>query len=90
MKDTLERIIQQNGSTMQMIVAMEEMSELTKELSKNIRGFNNRDAIIEELADVYVCLMELEIIHQIKIQDLIEMVNAKIERLEERMNNESL
>lgn len=38
---------------------VEEMSELTKELMKNIRGNDNIDNIIEEIADVQLTLLNL-------------------------------
>ena len=82
-KDLLKTVIAQNGSILQMIIAMEEMSELTKELSKSIRGFNNRDAILEEVADVYIMLMQVEIIHGIEMNELVAMIEKKLERLEE-------
>lgn len=82
-KDLLKTVIAQNGSILQMIIAMEEMSELTKELSKSIRGFNNRDAVLEEVADVYIMLMQIEIIHGIEMNELVAMIEKKLERLEE-------
>lgn len=91
MKDVLRKVIAQNGGMYQMIIAMEEMSELTKELTKNIRGFENRDAIIEELADVHIVLMQLEIIHNIQFDELKAMLDKKMERLKERLeHNESV
>ena len=92
-KDLLRDVISRNGCMMQMIVAMEEMSELTKELSKSIRGYENRDAIIEEIADVYIMLMQLEIIQGISLEEIISEINVKMERLKERLEgkeNESL
>lgn len=91
MKDVLKKVIAQNGGMYQMIIAMEEMSELTKELTKNIRGFENRDAIIEELADVHIVLMQLEIIHNIQFDELKARLDKKMERLKERLeHNESV
>jgi hypothetical protein len=91
LKDILKEAIIHNGAVMQMIVAMEEMSELTKELSKSIRGFENRDALIEEVADVHIMLMEIELIHNISEKELYEKVEMKALRLKVRLdNNESV
>lgn len=84
-EDLLRSVIARNGSMYQTIIAMEEMSELTKELSKNIRGADNRDAIIEEMADVYIMLTQLEIIHQISLDELLAVITKKLERLKERL-----
>ncbi len=83
--DLLRSVIARNGSVIQMIVAMEEMSELTKELSKSIRGFENRDEIIEEVADVYIMLKQIEIIHSISLEELFARIMKKTERLKERL-----
>lgn len=42
------------GKTSQCTVCMEEMAELTKELSKNLRGQDNAAHIAEEIADVEI------------------------------------
>ena len=88
--DVLKEVIARNGCMMQMIVAMEELSELQKEISKNIRGHENRDAVIEEMADVYIMLMQLEIILGISLEEIISEINVKMKRLKERLNHESL
>ena len=44
------------GKTSQCTVCMEEMAELTKELSKNLRGQDNAAHIAEEIADVEIML----------------------------------
>lgn len=90
MNDVLKEVINKNGKVYQMIIAMEEMSELTKELSKCIRGANNRDQIIEEVADVYIMLMQIEMIHNISKTELFNMMNTKLDRLKERMDHESV
>lgn len=74
------------GPRHQLTVAIEEMSELTKEICKNNRGNDNRDHIIEEVADVYVMLEQLEIIFNIEPREVLEVMNAKIERLAKRVN----
>ena len=43
----------------QVIVAIEELSELQKELCKSLRGDTNYDNIIEEIADVEIAEAEL-------------------------------
>ena len=56
----LEKAIEKWGKEAQTIVAMEECAELIKECSKMLRGQGNIDHLIEEIADVKMCLEQLE------------------------------
>ena len=47
------------GRDSQVMVAIEEMSELTKELCKNSRGQENTTHIAEEIADVEIMLQQM-------------------------------
>lgn len=47
------------GRESQMVVAIEEMSELQKELCKVLRGKADFDHIAEEIADVYIMLAQM-------------------------------
>ena len=82
---TLERAIATYGVDMQLTVAVEEFSELTKEICKSKRGADNREAIIEEMADCYIMLKQLEIIFDIDYNDIVMIRNNKIGRLEKRL-----
>ena len=83
-KEAIERY----GKTIQTIVAIEEMSELTKELSKNLRGEDNHGAIVEEVADVYIMLHQLTIMYDIDINEIINVMNEKLERLKNRLEGD--
>lgn len=50
------------GRDSQMMVAIEEMSELTKELCKNGRGQENTTHIAEEIADVEIMLCQMKML----------------------------
>ena len=52
----LEKAIETFGPEHQQLVAIEEMSELQKELCKRYRGFENHEHIAEEIADVEIVL----------------------------------
>lgn len=47
------------GKELQVTMAIEEMSELTKELCKNSRGQENTTHIAEEIADVEIMLQQM-------------------------------
>ena len=71
----------------QLIVAIEELSELQKELCKTLRGNINKENIIEELADVYIMLDQVKIYFSITSNEVEEMIDKKIERTKERLLN---
>ena len=58
------------GNTSQKIMVIEEMSELTKELCKELRDRGNVENIADELADVEITLAQLKIIYN--INNLVE------------------
>lgn len=78
------------GIRNQSIVAIEEMSELQKELTKLLRGEceNRIDHISEEMADVYIMLEQLEIL--IKNHAAIdEWKDKKLHRLRDKLRKDS-
>ena len=84
-KDIYQEAIETFGKDMQLTVAVEELSELTKEICKHKRGADNKENIIEEMADVYIMLSQLEIIFGISFGDVYRMVEYKVKRLQERI-----
>lgn len=80
--------IETYGKDMQLNVAIEEFSELIKEIYKCKRGADNRDAIIEEMADCYIMLEQLEIIFDIDERDIEHIIKNKIHRLKCRLEEE--
>ncbi len=74
----------------QVLQAVEEMSELTKELIKNInRNKDNEKEITLELADVQIMLMQLIEIYKIDGNKLLGAIEYKLLRQKERIENES-
>lgn len=85
--NVIHKAIDKYGIALQKIIAVEEMSELIKEISKDIRGFENRDQIIEEIADVEIVIQELSLIYNCTFE-VLAMRKKKIERLKKRLENE--
>ena len=77
-------LVQKYGDK-QIIICIEEMSELTKELCKNLRGHYNLNNIYEEMADVYITLAQMQLLLQMDSDALEYMINKKIERTKERL-----
>lgn len=72
------------GEMAQMAMAVEEMSELTKELCKYRRGRNNVESIAEEIADVQIILRQLVILFDCK-ETVDKYRQYKLERLAGRV-----
>jgi hypothetical protein len=86
---TLEKAIATYGKDAQLNVAIEELSELIKEICKNKRGTDNREAIIEEMADCYIMLQQMRIIFGISTSELRSEEQEKMIRLEKRLEERS-
>ncbi len=86
---TLEKAIKTYGKDMQLAVAVEELSELIKEICKNKRGSDNRNNIIEEMADCYIMIEQIRLIFGISHAEISTRYNEKIERLENRLAERS-
>lgn len=88
--DAIEReAVRTFGKTSQMIVAIEECSELIKELTKNLRGEDNIDHISEEMADVYIMLEQLAMIFG-NSERVSVWKRRKINRLAERLKGDTI
>ena len=87
-RDTYAEAVRVYGKQSQLVMAMEEMSELTKELSKNLRGANNVDALAEEIADVEIMLEQLKVIFRNRA--LVDRIRAeKLVRLSDRITGDA-
>ena len=72
------------GERAQMTMAVEEMSELAKELCKRCRGRDNVEAIAEEIADVEIMLQQMVILFDCK-ETVDKSRQYKLERLAGRI-----
>lgn len=66
----------------QMIVAIEELSELQKEICKKLRNPLDGDNknLIEEIADCYIMLLQIKSFYHIEMNSIIKVMKEKIER----------
>ena len=84
MNEILNKAIEVNGVDYQMNVAIEELSELQKEICKMKRGIGSNLNLAEEMADVEIVLEELKMIYNNR--DMVEVYKKrKVERLAERL-----
>lgn len=84
----LEKAIETYGADLQKRVAIEEMSELIKEICKDFRGLGDKERIISEIADVEIMLTQLMIIYDIQELELSGAMARKLARLSERLKGE--
>ena len=92
--ETLERY----GIERQSLVAMEELSELQKAISKLVRNPKERTKplefkglrhnLIEEMADVLICMDQLINFYKIDRSDIQDTIRAKQERQAKRLEEE--
>ncbi len=86
------------GIERQSLVAMEELSELQKAISKLVRNPEEktkplefkglRHNLIEEMADVIICMDQLIEYYQIERPEIQELIQAKQERQAKRLEEE--
>ena len=84
--DTYAEAVRAYGKQSQLVMAMEEMSELTREILKNVnRGKDNVAAIVEETADVEIMLEQLK--ENYGIAERVAVYKAeKLKQIERRLN----
>ena len=87
----IHKAIEKYGIPVQSVVAMEEMAELQKELSKAIRGMyttGNYDTkgMLEELADVTLMLKQIMMMYHIDEDAVRSVMHTKVMRLERRID----
>lgn len=93
-----DETVDRYGIERQSLVAMEELSELQKAISKLVRnpeektkplefkGLKNN--LIEEMADVLICMDQLIEYYQIERPEIQELIQAKQERQAKRLEEE--
>lgn len=84
--EVLQRALDTYGSALQIVVMMEEMSELQKELCKYLRGKYSPANIAEEIADVEIMLEQMKMLFCCA-DDVRNERRRKVERLKERLDN---
>lgn len=88
-RQILGRAISSYGSEIQRVIAIEELSELQKELCKSLRGQTDRQHIAEEIADVQIMLEQMMILYELHY-DVVTWRRKKVDRLHERLIRDGL
>lgn len=75
------------GKELQTTVCMEELAELIQAVSKEKRGKHDKHNLVEEIADVSICLLILKEVYCISDEDLQSAIYSKQQREIERMTS---
>lgn len=87
--EIIKEIAKKYGKDKQVLQTVEEMSELTKELIKNInRNTENEKEIILEIADVQIMLCQISYLYKIDSDKLQGAIEYKLLRQKDRMDKE--
>lgn len=81
--EVLRSAVEVWGEDLQIDIAIEELSELTTELARRQRGRDSYSAIVEEIADVQLCLDQLKLMYNRESVEMAEQ--SKVERLKQRV-----
>lgn len=73
------------GIRLQSTVCMEELAELTQQISKQLRGEGDKAHLAEEMADVYICLDMLRKMYGVDSELLVTLISYKLDRTKDRM-----
>lgn len=73
------------GEDAQLDVAIEELSELIKEICKQKRGIGVFEHLVEEVADVEIMLEQIKLIFHIAEEDVAWWKSYKLSRLAENL-----
>lgn len=76
----IRRSVESQPWKLKCTIAMEEFAELTQAISKQIRGYDNRIGLLEEMADAYICLEFLKSIFNITPEELQKAMDVKLQR----------
>ena len=85
--DQDQETLLKNGK-IQQVIWMEELAELQQAISKALRGKLDRYNLIEETADVLICLTQLRIKYAIDDLELQAMIDYKHRRNVERQSQQ--
>jgi NTP pyrophosphatase (non-canonical NTP hydrolase) len=82
--DSLSSLPENIAGTANLVIAVEECSELAQEVTRWIRGKGDRTGILEEIADVELAIDYVKKICGVRDDEIGKAINAKLARLDAR------
>ena len=86
--NVVTKSVENYGADLQTTVCMEECSELIQAISKKKRGKDNRDNLIEEMADVMIRMDILKQVYGVSDSEIQNYVCKKQDRCVGRMKSD--
>lgn len=89
-KKSLKKIIKTYGAGHQLLICIEELSELIKAITKAERYPEDTTRIVditEEIADVLICIQQLKMIYNIDDKKIKEQIKNKVKRTKNLLTN---
>lgn len=83
-KKVIGDILKNETTITNCVICMEELAELQQEISKQLRNKGDTYGLLEELADVYICLEMLKKIFDYSSDEIDRAVEIKLDRYERR------
>lgn len=87
-QELVAKIVKHYGGTTTKIIAIEEFGELSKEITKDLRGKFRKDFFMEEMADVYICMEALMQVYGVDMQEFEDYLVDKMSRNLNRIKND--
>lgn len=75
-----QAVLADNGLSHEELICLEELSELQKEITKQLRNKGNMRNLVEEMADVYICLKTIQTGMFISDREINEAITEKTDR----------
>lgn len=79
-EEKIKLLLNSKSNTENKAIIIEELSELQKEITKDIRKNLNKEHLLEEMADVVIVLHMAKEIYNISESELDKAINEKMER----------
>ena len=83
-KKVIGDILKSETQSINCVICMEELAELQQEISKQLRNKGDTYGLLEELADVYICLEMLKKMFNYSSYEITRAVEIKLDRFERR------
>ena len=83
-EEDIKNSIKVNGEIGKQVICMEEMAELTQQISKCLRGKRDKEHLTEEFGDVLIMLETLKTIHNLDDSEIQKWIDYKMTRQNSR------
>lgn len=87
-KDVIKASTQTADNDIHLIICMEELAELSQALAKYLKGEGDEINILEEVADVLICIGYIQEIVGLYDDEIVSAINVKIDRIQKILDKQ--